>query len=119
MSGHNALQDLFEGPAETPDPGDGNAIVATKLIETIGLVTTTAETRSLPDPDRAGIHLYLVFVTDGGDCVITADSAVNTSGNTIMTFDAAREGVGLISIPTSSTAYAWEIVTNNGSVGLS
>ena len=72
-------------PREINDPGNAGRITAVGEGFVL-LKTIQAETRTLTDPIYAGQVLDLIFETDIGDCVITADSAVNQTGNNTLTF---------------------------------
>ena len=75
----------------------------------------SGETNTLADPPRAGIWLDItIYSHGGGDRVITAASAINQTGNTIMTFGVARDTISLKSIRVSATAFAWQVVANDG-----
>lgn len=118
MTGHRHLQDSYKAPHDLADPGDGAAIVVDKDHMVIGLAVAGTETNSLPDPEKPGINLTITAVTvPSGSRAITAATALNQTGNTVMTFAAARDTVSLQSIPVSG-GYAWQIRANDG-VGLS
>lgn len=114
MSGHNALHDQFTSDFTMLDPGNASTLVVDRDRGVVELVTAAAETRTLADPDRSGIMLTLSLKTDGGDCVITADTAINAAGNTIMTFDNAGDTILLQSIPDGSVDYKWKVLGNDG-----
>ena len=114
MSGHNALHQQFDSDYVMLDPGNGNYLVVDRDRGVVELVTAAAETRKLADPERSGLMLTLTLKTDGGDCVVTADTALNQSGNTIMTFGDAGDTVLLQSIPDGATGYKWKIIGNDG-----
>jgi len=99
------------------DPGASGAIPVDQS-GIVPLVTTAAQTRTIAAPRKAGIEIVMHFLTDGGDCVITAASAINEAGNTIMTFDNAGEVIKLLSIHAPSGAFMWRVMANDG-VGLS
>ena len=98
------------------DPGDAGAIAVTRS-GTCPLVTAGAETRTLAIPTFAGQQISLGFKTDVGDCVVTAASGVNVTGNNTLTFDNAGEHILLAAIEVGA-ALAWRVVANDG-VGLS
>lgn len=112
MSGHSFLLDWGNGPWEQPDPGNAGKLPRDQVCM-ISLVTTGAETRTLADPVREGIVLQLNFLTDGGDCVVTADSAINAATNTIMTFADAGDYIMLVSRK-FGTGYRWVVAANDG-----
>ena len=109
---HSILHELGWADYQGNDPGTGGALPAA-LIRHYNIVTTTAETRTLANPPRAGLYLLLNMVTDGGDCVITVASAINQSGNTIITLNDAGDCIELLSRKTSS-GFGWVVRFNNG-----
>jgi len=94
------------------DPGDAGAIPVTRS-GTCPLVTADAETRTLAIPTFAGQLLNLGFKTDGGDCVVTAASGVNQTGNNTLTFADAGDQILLVAIE-NGAALAWRVVSNDG-----
>ena len=98
------------------DPGDAGAIAVTRS-GTCPLLTAGAETRTLAIPSFAGQQVSLALKTDGGNCVVTAASGVNVTGNNTLTFDNAGEHILLAGIEVGA-ALAWRVVANDG-VGLS
>ena len=63
-------------PREIKDRGNGDLIPITQA-GYVELATTGAETRTLGDPIFRGQTIDLTFITDGGDCVVTASSPIN------------------------------------------
>lgn len=116
MSGHRVMADLqrageFHG---LNDPGDGEDIViAPDGGGMIGIVTAAAETRTLKDPPARGIDLTIYMDTDGGNCVITADTSVNESGHTTITLSDAGQTIALRSIEIGGSP-VWREVSNSG-----
>ena len=95
------------------DPGDGEAI--TPLVSSyVQLVTAGAETRTLSDPVSAGQLLTITMLTDGGDGVVTAASAVNQTGNNTLTFGAILDTITLVGIADGASSYRWSVVGNDG-----
>jgi len=94
------------------DPGDAGAIAVTRS-GTCPLVTAGAETRTLAVPTFAGQQISLGLKTDGGDCVVTAASGVNVTGNNTLTFSDAGEHILLAAIEVGA-ALAWRVVCNDG-----
>ena len=97
------------------DPGDAGAIPVTGEGH-VPLVTAGAETRTLADPTIVGQQLLLFFLTDAGNCVITAASAINQTGNTIMTFSDIGECIQLVAINDAPASFEWRVVHNDGVV---
>jgi hypothetical protein len=100
-------------PQNLGDPGDSGNILAHRS-GYILLVSGGAETRTLDDPVYPGQLLDLFFETDGGDCVITADSAINQAANTIMTFADAGDHIRLVGGRDGAGDYEWRVVANDG-----
>lgn len=115
MSGHRLFED-FKNACRTHahlDPGDAGTITG----DTVGylpLVTGGAETRTLADPDARGGLLILTLLTDGGDCVVTASTAINATGNTIITFADAGDTCLLVSSETAAGTYVWRYLAGDG-----
>lgn len=97
------------------DPGDAAAIPVTYDHAKIALTTGgSGETNTLADPKRIGQELTIWVDTDGGgNRVITAASAVNQAGNTVMTFADAGDTVRLLAISLAGVP-KWRIVDNEG-----
>lgn len=103
-------------PRNLGDPGDAGNIL-THQSGYVLLVTGGAETRTLDDPQWEGQILDLFFETDGGDAVVTADSAVNQTGNNTLTFADAGDHLRLVGARDGAGGYEWRVVANDG-VGL-
>lgn len=95
------------------DPGDAGAIPVTGEGQ-IPIVTAGAETRTLADPTIPGQQLLLYFIDDGGDCVITAASAINQTGNNTITFSAEGAVIQLVGIEDAAASFEWRVVHNDG-----
>ena len=105
-------------PEIIADPGDAGAID----VSTSGyceLTTGGAETRTLADPVFRGQILDLVFVSDSGDCVITAASPMNQTGNTIMTFSDVGESIRLMGHYNATDGWEWVAISLANGVALS
>ena len=113
MTGHRMLHDGMLANYLEVDPGNAGVIRPTKSPGMFPIVTTAAQTRTVPDPTRAGLTMMLAMKTDGGDCVVTAASTINAAGNTIMTFGDAGDFIELVSIPVG-TGFKWRIAANEG-----
>ena len=105
-------------PQKVTDPGNAGAIPVDVSSFYVELVTAGAETRTLADPQFQGQLCILNFVTDAGDCVVTTASAMNQTGNNTITFADVGDHQILIGSKTSTTAYEWREVCNDGA-GLS
>jgi len=106
-------------PRRILDPGDAGTIDTTET-GYCELTSAGAETRTLADPQFRGQTLDLVFVSDGGDCVVTASSPINQSGNTIITFDDIGEHIRLVGFYNATDGWEWrDIITIGGGPGLS
>jgi hypothetical protein len=103
-------------PGQIADPGDAGRITA--ITDGYVLLVTAhagpGETRTLTDPIYVGQTLDLFFETDGGDCVITADTAVNQAGNTSLTFADGGDHLRLCGGRDGSGGLAWRVVVNDG-----
>ena len=97
MDPHGLPARMLDADWMLADPGDGGTIDA-QMTGVLCLKTETAETRTLPDPMTAGQRLSIVMDVDGGDCVVTAASAINQTGNTIMTFENAGDFIELVGV---------------------
>lgn len=121
MSAHNLLQEWGEAPHAIPDPGTGAAIPVQYGVAQVNFViaASASETNTLADPTAPGQILFLHADTlgSGGSRAVTAASAVNQTGNTVMTFGAAKDFCGLIAV-TVAGAPKWVIFCNDGA-GLS
>lgn len=104
-------------PEEVADPGDAAAIPVTQDAD-IGMTTGGAgETGTIADPARVGLTINLSLAADGGgDRVITAASALNKAGNTVMTFADVGDMATLYSVRDGASSYAWRLVMNDGVV---
>jgi len=95
---------------------DGAAIPVTKSGSVAIVTGAGGETNTLAIPTFLGQQLFLNCDTHGGgDRVVTAASAINIAGNTVMTFGAARDNILLTAISIGGTL-AWEVTINNNVV---
>lgn len=122
MSAHQLLHQLYlDGtPHDVQDPGDAGTLYVDRQFAVIALTTgASGETRTLPDPKMAGQRLFLYMKTDGGgDCVVTASSAVDLAANTAITFGDVGDYVDLVGVEDGSSTYAWRAVDSKGVAGL-
>lgn len=110
-----ALQEIYPFiPTVISDPGDGGAIPVTR--SGVCALTTggSGETRTLADPDAAGLQLTVTLDVDGGgDAVVTVATAFNDAGNDTLTFADAGETVTLIATQIGGTP-VWRLIENDG-----
>jgi hypothetical protein len=100
-------------PLEVADPGTGVAIPVTRSA-TINITTAAAETNTLAIPTFVGQLLVLnMNVRAVGDRVVTSAQGINQTGNTIMTFGAARDSISLRAVKVAG-ALRWVVVHNDG-----
>ena len=100
-------------PVLIPDPGNAGTIDVSRS-GYLELTTAAAETRTLPDPTFRGQIIDLVFITDGGNCVVTSDSAVNQTGNNTITFTDVGEHTRLVGAWNATDGWEWKTVVNDG-----
>lgn len=100
-------------PRRAADPGDGGAIDVTGSTFT-EITTAAAETRTLGDPRYVGQEIVIVFIADGGDCVITAASPVNQAGNNTLTFSDVGELVQLVGKHNLTDGWEWGVIAADG-----
>lgn len=102
--------DLFQAAA-LADPGDGVAIPVTRSA-TVAITTAGVETNTLAIPTFLGQRMIFCIDVDGGSRAITAASAINIAGNTVMTLAEARDCIELVAIQLAG-ALTWEVAWNN------
>lgn len=108
-----ALQEIYPKiPVAITDPGASGAIPVTKS-GTVAITTTGAETRTIAIPGLAGIEIGISMDVDGGDCVITAATAINQTGNNTITLNDAGDTIVLKAVKKAG-ALVWRVVVNDG-----
>lgn len=103
-------------PHTIVDPGNAGAIPVTQS-GCIAITTTGgAETRTLANPTFEGQELTITYGSDSTSCAITAATAFNESGNTIITLTDVNEAIGLKAVKTLVTAgtLRWQSTWNVG-----
>lgn len=112
---HRLLSTMFDaftpniGPGELKDPGSGGTIkFETYWGLVCSVVTTTAEARTLAQPDRVGIMGTVSLSTDGGDLTLTVTGGYNQGADTVITLADAGDFVTFISIKVGSSYY-WRV----------
>ena len=114
LGGKPQLEEIYAlgvEPELIPDPGNAGAIDVSRS-GYVELSTTAAQTRTLADPTFRGQILDLVFVLDGGDCVVTAASPVNQTGNNTITFTDVGEHTRLVGAYNATDGWEWKTVVN-------
>jgi hypothetical protein len=114
MDPHNFCGRLGEADYKFSDPGNGLYIRPPGNFQHCQVVTAAAETRKLGDPYFLGQWFTISMLTDGGDCVITADSPVNQTGNNTITLNDAKDAITLTSVADGAGGFEWRVVENNG-----
>ena len=100
-------------PVIIPDPGNAGTIDVSRS-GYLELTTAAAETRTLPDPVFRGQLLDIVFISDAGDCVVTASSAVNQTGNNTITFTDIGEHIRLVGAYNATDGWEWKVIVTDG-----
>lgn len=117
VAGNPDIQNPF-ACVEIADPGTAAAIPVVKSSTIMFTVGAGAETNTLAIPTFVGQTIRLtVGSLAGGTRAVTAASAINAAGNTVMTFNAARDNCELRAVKVGGVL-AWEIGFN-ASVALS
>lgn len=116
LGGKRQVEDIYAvavAPEIIPDPGNAGAIEVNRS-GYCELTSAGAETRTLADPTFRGQILDLVFVSDGGDCVVTAASPVNQTGNNTITFTDVGEHTRLVGAYNATDGWEWKTIVNDG-----
>lgn len=98
------------------DPGDAGTINVAKSPCVIALDCASGnETRTLSDPDGAGLLLQLTLANnDGTDITVTADSVIDQSNNVDIAFSTVTDTILLTSIHLTRNTYRWQVVFSEG-----
>ena len=113
-NGAGSWNALEAGGSSLTDPGDGVAIPVTRSISVPFTIGAGAETNPLAIPTFAGQRISMCSSVQGaGTRAVTAASAINQAGNTIMTFAALRDVIILEAIDIGGVLY-WQVATNDG-----
>lgn len=101
-------------PVLIADPGDAGVIPVARSGH-CALTSTTigGETRTIAVPAIDGITLSVTLAVDGGDVAITVASAINQTGNTVITMGDAGDTIVLTAVRVGA-ARAWRVVVNDG-----
>jgi len=120
MNASDVLKRLFTDKVgyDQADPGDGGTIAPDRQFAVFNLESSGgAQTRTLVDPLFPGQWLGLHMRTDGGDIVVTADTAVNQNGDTVATFNDTGDFLLLVGVM-KGTANVWRVVRADGVTGI-
>lgn len=117
MSAHNTLMESLAADHTIEDPGNTGSIVADRDLGIVPIVTAAAETRTLADPIKEGLTLTIYMKTDGGDCTITATSAVDQSSTTSIVLGDVGDSVTMVSAKDSG-GFCWRVIGSNGISGV-
>jgi hypothetical protein len=98
--------------AAIADPGNAGAI-SVKQSGVCAMTSAGAETRTIAIPSFIGQEISLIDDTHVGNIVVTAASAINQAGNTIMTFGAAADAIVLKAMTVGGTL-VWRVTANDG-----
>jgi len=96
------------------DPGASGAIPVTE-VGVCAVTTAAAETRTLADPAHIGDIVTITLDVDGGNCVITAASGINNTGNNTITMADAGDTLSLIATQVAGDL-VWRVLANDGAV---
>lgn len=116
MGGANLPFLLKDGLFTGRDPGNAGALAVDRNMIQFELVTAGSETRTLANPDRAGMLVGVVLKTDGGDCVLTTASAYDQGAHTDVTFDDAGDYAVFQSMAVG-TGFRWRLIAAGGVSG--
>lgn len=97
------------------DPGASAALPHT-LCGQVQLITAAAETRTQPDPLKAGLEYSIAMRTDGGDCVVTFATAYDDFSSTTMTFNTVGQVAKFVSVRVSDSAFRWKLLSLDPSI---
>jgi len=103
-------------PVIIPDPGDAGTI-DTSHSGYCELTTAGAETRTLGDPAYRGQFIELVFISDGGNCVVTASSPVNQTGNNTITFQDIGDVWNAVGAYNATDGWEWKTIRSDFTAG--
>lgn len=115
MSAHRALYDNHRAGNlhQILDPGDAGTIKVDRSPAYVGLVSATAETRTLARPDAVGDILEIQMATDGGDITLTVTGGYNEAGDTTFTFSDPGQFATFTSAY-DGTNYFWRLTSHYG-----
>jgi len=103
-------------PEIISDPGDGGTLTADQAGNIPIAIASGNETRTLPDPAYIGLQLMITLdINDGTDVTITANSALNSTGNDTITMSTAGESITLEAAQVGASL-VWRVTGNDASL---
>ena len=109
MQPSNALQQMLKAPHAVGDPGNGKYIHIDRDRLYVSLLNSTAgsETRTFAAPPTAGLVAHVACtLCASGSIVVTVK---NSSGGTAtITFSAAGQWIGLVSVELTTGVFSWQ-----------
>ncbi len=119
MIAANAGYNLFIAEIEVPDPGASGTIAVQVSDGICNLVSATAETRTLPLPDKQGVIFTLFARTIGGTITLTVTGGIDLAGTTTFAFTAVTQYLMLQSFRKADGTLIWlkiaDYTTNSAS----
>jgi hypothetical protein len=104
---------MYSGPLMQVDPGNAGTIAITRYGAIVPLVSTTAETRTLAVPTKAGILATIVHDTDSGNITMTVTGGYNLNDDTSIVFSTPGDFVTIMSVKIGAN-YRWRVVGGEG-----
>jgi hypothetical protein len=95
------------------DPGDGGALPVGYFGNCAMTALGGATSRSIAAPSFVGQILCLSVATTGGTITVTASSAINQVGNTVMAFNSPEDSITLIGASVAGLL-CWRVLANDG-----
>lgn len=127
MSALSVVRDLYEAAAGTganriPDPGAGGTIHVNKSPAFVGIVSATAEARTLAVPPGPGLEIVISLISDGGDVTLTVTNGYDQAGSTTLTLDDAGDHAVFHSVQIDDDGtddFEWRLLATGVGGGLS
>ncbi len=117
MSGNVMRNALKRSDATMNDPGNGGALICDRDLGMFRLSSAGAETRTMANPPRAGLHMEMNCFAYVGNIVITFASAFTENGDTTLTFTGKGQVASFISAEMDSGVYLWRLESQDGPTG--
>ena len=116
---HRVLKTLYDaftagvGAGIGNDPGSAGTITPMMWGQVFPIVTEGVETRTLAQPNRAGVQVVVILDADGGNLTLTVTGGYNQGGDTTVVFDTAGDMAIFTSVKVGAT-YRWELTYQAG-----